>query len=284
MPSRNWSREEVEATVQDYLDMLSLESQGEPYDKKAHNRRLRAKLDSRSSGAVEFKHQNISAVLEEMGLPYISGYKPRRNVQKLLRKVVEARAPSLPRQLTVDIATPQQLVVLDDVLGILVPRPDRAVVVRDEVRDGEGAYDVTRGGAVAGFDFVRQEAKNQSLGDAGETLVLSYERARLRHAGKDHLAHNVEHVAKTQGDHAGYDIRSYDDTGRDRFVEVKTTRYGQRTPFYISANELSFSKANAHAYHLYRVFDYREHPKLFTLPGDVAGHVRLNPVNYRARF
>lgn len=282
MPSRHWSREEVEATVQDYLDMLSLDSRGQSYDKKAHNRRLRAKLDNRSSGAVEFKHQNISAVLEGMGLPYIPGYKPRRNVQRLLREVVEAQAPSLPGRLTADIATPQQHIVLNDVLRILVPPPDRAFAL-DEARDAEGTYDAT-GGSVAQFDYVRQEALNQSIGDAGEALVLSYEETRLRHAGKDHLARNVEHVAKTQGDHVGYDIRSYDDTGHDRFVEVKTTRYGRRTPFYISANELRFSKANAYAYHLYRVFDYRKHPKLFTLPGDVAAHVRLNPVNYRARF
>ena len=283
MPSRNWSREEVEATVQDYLDMLSLQSRGESYTKKDHNRRLRAKLDNRSSGAVEYKHANISAILESMGLPYISGYKPRRNVQGLLREVVEALAPSLPRRLTADIATPQRSVALNDVLGILVPPPDRNLVVRDEARDVEGAYDVT-GGSAARFDYVRQEALNQSIGDAGEALVLSYEQTRRRHAEKDHLARNVEHVAKTQGDHVGYDIRSYDDTGHDRFVEVKTTRYGRRTPFYISANELRFSKANAYAYHPYRVFDYRKHPKLFTLPGDVATHVRLNPVSYRARF
>ena len=283
MPSRNWSREEVEATVQDYLDMLSRESRGESYTKTDHNRRLRTKLNDRSSGAVEFKHANISAVLDRMGLPYISGYKPRGNVQALLYEVVGARVQPLLKQLTADLATPQQPVVLNDVLGVLVPRPDRALVIHDEVRDAEGAYDVS-GSAVTRFDYVRQEALNQSIGDAGEALVLSYEKARLRHAGKDHLARNVEHVAKTQGDHVGYDIRSYDDTGRDRFVEVKTTRYGRRTPFYISANELRFSQAKAPAYHLYRVFDYREHPKLFTLPGDVARHVRLDPVNYRARF
>ena len=151
----------------------------------------------------------------------------------------------------------------------------------DEVRDEHADYGAA---PMPRFDYVRQEARNQSLGDAGEALVLSYERTRLQHAGKDHLARNVEHVAKTRGDHVGYDIRSYDDTGRDRFVEVKTTRYGRRTPFYISANELRFSKVNAYAYHLYRVFDYRERPKLFTLPGDVAGHVRLDAVSYRARF
>ena len=53
---------------------------------------------------------------------------------------------------------------------------------------------------------------------------------------------------------------SYEETGRDRFVEVKTTRYGKRTPFYISAGEIRFSKANSDAYQLYRVFEFRERP------------------------
>ncbi|MDE0035961.1 MAG: DUF3883 domain-containing protein, partial [Gammaproteobacteria bacterium] len=94
------------------------------------------------------------------------------------------------------------------------------------------------------FDYVQQEAAKKSLGDAGETLIMVYERTRLQRAGKDHLARNVEQVSKTIGDHLGYDIRSYEESGRDRFVEVKTTRYGKRTPFYISAGEIRFSKAN----------------------------------------
>ena len=49
--------------------MLCLELRGQPYTKKDHNRRLREFLDSRSPGSVEFKHQNISAVLDAMGFP-----------------------------------------------------------------------------------------------------------------------------------------------------------------------------------------------------------------------
>ena len=71
----------MEAAVQDYLDMLALERSGKPYTKREHNRVLRRRLPGRSHGSVEFKHQNISAVLAGMGLPYIDGYKPRGNVQ-----------------------------------------------------------------------------------------------------------------------------------------------------------------------------------------------------------
>ena len=46
------------------------------------------RLNNRSHGSVELKHQNISAVLIEMGMPYISGYKPRVNYQRSLLPAV----------------------------------------------------------------------------------------------------------------------------------------------------------------------------------------------------
>ena len=38
---------------------------------------------------MEFKHQNISAVLEELGLPWIPGYKPKRNYQAAIFDAID---------------------------------------------------------------------------------------------------------------------------------------------------------------------------------------------------
>src|SRR5882762_6389485 len=84
-----WSRIEVDATVADYLDMLTQELSGQTYNKTDHRRALRRKLVERSDGAIELKHQNISAVLLALGCPWISGYKPRSNYQNLLFEVVQ---------------------------------------------------------------------------------------------------------------------------------------------------------------------------------------------------
>lgn len=275
----DWRREEVEAAVQDYLNMLALERSGKPYNKKEHNRLLRKHLDARSHGSVEFKHQNISAVLDGMGFPYIDGYKPRPNVQALLRKVVGERVSPLREQLSREVSAPQEVPSLTDILQIQVDPPKSGLVAAET----QAQYVLPRHSPKP-FDYVQREAENQSLGDAGETLIVSYERARLERSGRDHLARNVEQVSKTVGNHLGYDIHSYEENGRDRFVEVKTTRYGKRTPFYISTGEIQFSKANIDTYQLYRVFEFRERPKLFTLPGDVERHVTLRATNYRAHF
>ena len=259
--------------------MLSLEICGKRYTKKEHNRKLREQLEGRSHGSVEFKHQNISAVLDSMGLPYIDGYKPRENVQALLREVVGERIPPVLELLAREVSAPQESVAMADVLNIRVDPPTARLFAAEE----QAEYVVSRRSPEP-FNYLHQEAQNQSLGNAGETLILAYERSRLERLGRDNLARNVEQVSKTVGDHLGYDIHSYEENGRDRFVEVKTTRYGKRTPFYISAGEIKFSKANCNAYQLYRVFEFRERPKLFTLPGDVAGHVTLRAINYRAHF
>ena len=280
MASRHWSEAEVEAAVQDYLKMLTLEVSGQSFNKAERNRDLRKRLDDRSHQAVEYKHANISAVLDEMGLPFIGGYKPRRNAQALLRDVVRRRISPLLELVASDVDSRQERLTVPDVLDIRVDPPRTGLVARDE----RAEYLTLPHRDRRRVNYVEREAANQSLGDAGELLIMEYEQTRLERAGKDHLAKSVEHVSKTQGDHLGYDIHSYEKTGRDRFVEVKTTRYGKLTPFYISANELQFSKAKRNAYQLYRVFEFRKRPKLFTLPGDVETHMSLRPINYRAYF
>jgi len=59
----DWSRLEVELVVADYFAMLWKELAGQPVDKTAHRKALQPQLNGRSHGSIEFKHQNISAVL-----------------------------------------------------------------------------------------------------------------------------------------------------------------------------------------------------------------------------
>lgn len=260
--------------------MLASELRGEAFNKAAHNRALRARLDDRSPGAVERKHQNISAVLIELGFPYINGYKPLRNIQGMLRDVVRDHLSSLEDLVVADVTALQDRFKIDDVLGIGVDPP---VPASGAVREGTVDYVVSRQPGPP-INYLQMEALNRSLGNAGEALVMEFERTRLLREGKDRLARNVEQVSKTVGDLAGYDIRSYEVGGQDRFIEVKTTRYGKLTPFYISAGEVRFSEANANAYRLYRLFEFRQSPKFFQLHGDVGRQVNLQAINYRARF
>lgn len=71
----DWNDDELDAIVADYFAMRDAELARRPYVKARHRAALVQRL-GRSHGSVEFKHQNISAVLEKLGEPRIGGYKP----------------------------------------------------------------------------------------------------------------------------------------------------------------------------------------------------------------
>ena len=278
--AEHWSLEEVEATVSDYLEMLAKELRSEPYNKAEHNRNLQALLSNRSQGAVELKHQNISAVLIELGYPYIDGYKPRANYQRLLYEVVESRLHSANRLNEAAQAaaeqTQDQPPVIDNVLGILVSPPSRE---SNNTRIYESPRTTRR---ILRRNYLELESRNQALGTAGEQLVLEYEHQRLWQSGRKDLANRIEHVARTKGDHLGFDILSFETDDREKLIEVKTTSFGGFTPFFASKNEVEVSQERAMEYHLYRLFNFSKQPKLFVLPGSLRTSCLLDPIQYSA--
>src|SRR5262245_41117759 len=86
--AEDWTDSEVALITADYLEMLKAELLDQPINKTSHRQALAPHLNARSPGSIEFKHQNISAILVNMGLPYIDGYKPRGNYQALLETTV----------------------------------------------------------------------------------------------------------------------------------------------------------------------------------------------------
>ena len=277
-----WSREEVEAIVTDYLSMLSFELAGVPYSKTEHRRQLSRLLNGRSDGSIEFKHQNISAVMIDLGFPYVPGYLPRFNYQDLLYDVVAERmagATEIEQLAARDANKPAALPTVDDILQALTdpptPRAQRTMADRASRR-----YMSRR--PRTSVNYLEIEARNKSLGRAGEEFVVRFEQARLIKASHERLASKIEHVSLTQGDGAGFDILSFEETGADRFIEVKTTKNGKETPFFLSRNEVEVSRESADRYHLYRVFDWRTKPRLFTLAGALAKTCAMEPNQYIA--
>jgi hypothetical protein len=276
MPA-DWSRAEVEATVADYLAMLASELAGVPYNKAAHRRDLAKQLDNRSEQAIEFKHANISAVLINLGFPYISGYKPRSNYQQLLYEVVSERLAADPQLLNVAAADADQPIVVpevDDILAVLTAPPTSTEPPR--------AAQQPQARRSFSTNYLEREARNRSLGLAGEQFVLNFERARLLNLRKDALAGRIEHTSRVRGDGEGYDILSFEESGRERLIEVKTTKYGRETPFFVSINEVAVSESHADQYHLYRLFGFRLAPRLFTLSGTLQTTCWLSASSYLA--
>jgi len=274
----SWSNYEVELIVTDYFQMLSDELTGKPYKKSEHRKNLLPLLNNRSEGSIEFKHQNISAVLINFGQPYIKGYLPRYNYQKILEEIVinylynnlgiedkfkQFADKDVHIKSTVNF---EKLIIEPPVLGLVAePSPSYH---RSPIK----------------VNYLEREQSNNKLGKSGEELVLHYEKWVLIKNGKDNLAELVRWISKEEGDGAGFDILSKNNNGSDKYIEVKTTKLGKETPFFFSRNELIFSQQHIKDFHLFRLFNFESEARMFTKIGGLDTICHSVPVSYKGYF
>ncbi len=269
----DWSDQEIDLIVADYFAMLDMELNGEPYVKARRNAALQD-LTGRSKGSIEFKHQNISAVLQTLGEPWIIGYKPMQNFQRALLGGVERFLQN--RTKGVDFLLPKATTLSEQGALFIGEAPTK--IERPEDSNPHLARLVRK------FDPALRDERNRQLGKLGEERVFHSERARLQGAGRDDLARRVRWVAQEDGDGAGYDILSFTEGGRERFLEVKTTAGGEQTPFYISSNEKLFSEERQDAFRIFRLYDFARAPKAFEIAPPLESKLILETANYKASF
>lgn len=269
-----WSDAEIDLIVADYFAMLRSELVREPYVKAHHNRALQ-ELTGRQAGSIERKHQNISAVLVRLGRPWIKGYKPLSNFQNALIDGI-GRYLAIKGDLDcIPVEQPSASIADPAALWIGPPPTPSA-----EDRVGTPALERL----VRRFDPAERDARNRALGKEGEKLIFEHERRRLASAGRDDLAKRVEWTSQERGDGAGYDIRSFENDGRERLIEVKTTNGAALTPFYLSENERAFSEERPDAFKLLRLYDFVSKPSAFELAPPLHAQLTLSATNYRANF
>jgi hypothetical protein len=269
-----WSDDEIARTVDSYMEMLHAELAGRPYSKTVKRNALLRHLPNRNAPAVEFKHGNISAVLHRVGRPYIDGYKPRGNYQAALKTAIEkylAVHPDLTKALHGGLDSPVNAPPDGSKMRIAeieVPPPESAS------RDLNN-HKLPRIGRKT--DWAGNDAANRKLGEQGEQFVFDLERHHLNLIGRGDLAAKVEWTARVCGDGMGYDIRSFDDEGRERSIEVKTTNGPKSMPFLISATELECAEDLKGGYWIYRLFRFAGDVGLFRICGPLDDHLELRP-------
>jgi hypothetical protein len=277
MSSQAWTDAENDLIVADYFAMLADDVAGRPYNKAEHRRQLLPRLNDRSDGSVEFKHQNISAVLKGLGEVWITGYKPAFNFQGSLIDAVArwlamnpdwAHRPLSSRPVD-GMAEAAQLWVGPAPTLTNQPPPDELEQMLHIARK---------------FDVAARDERNRALGKAGEKRVLKHERNTLTAAGREDLAQQIRWVSEEDGDGAGYDIASFDADGRQRLIEVKTTNGWERTPFHISRNELAVADERREEWCLFRLWNFARTPKAFELRPPLDAHVSLTATSFQASF
>lgn len=136
-------------------------------------------------------------------------------------------------------------------------------------------------------DYIKEHIRNTEIGERGERLVFELERKKLKEAVDKKIISSMDKLLKwvsLEDDSAGYDILSYDtEAMQPIYIEVKTTPGTKFTPFYMSANEIEFSKKNATHYKLYRIFNFENTvAEYYELNGDISDStdVQIDAVNY----
>ncbi|HEY1224928.1 MAG TPA: DUF3883 domain-containing protein [Brevundimonas sp.] len=308
----DWNADELDAIVADYFAMLAMDAANQPFVKAHRAQALDAGI-GRGHKSIEFKHMNISAVAAELGLPFVRGYRPMSNYQAAIFPAIDRYLSAHPEAWRIGDA--QLLAPSPSMAGGGVsdtsrafaspftasagPTPTDAVptlsqAARPALRllifeppPEPGAARARPEGLrrlIRKFDPAAQDASNRALGKAGEEHIYFSERDRLIAAERPDLASKVQWTSQELGDGAGYDIRSYDPSGAERFIEVKTTRGGARTDFFLSRNERAFSDEEPERYRLYRLYEFAAEPRLFALQPPLDQAVRLETETWRAGF
>ncbi|PTE23301.1 hypothetical protein C5F48_02940 [Cereibacter changlensis JA139] len=276
MSNRPWTDAENDLIVADYFAMLVDDLARKTFNKAASYRQLAGRID-RSAKAIEYKHQNISAVLKALGETWLTGLAPAFNFQGALEDAVVRWLNSHPEWVLRSAAT-RPAAGLHETAQIWIGPPP-TLSNQPPPQELEQVLQIARK-----FDVAGRDERNRALGRAGEERVLAHERASLRAAGCEDLARQVRWVSEEDGDGAGYDIASFSPDGRPRLIEVKTTNGWERTPFHISRNELAVSKDRRAEWLLFRLWNFSREPRAFELLPPLEAHVSLTPMSFQAGF
>ena len=274
----DWSTVEVNLLIADYFSMLAKELAGIAYKKSEHRRMLQPLLNNRTEASIEFKHQNVSAVLIELGTAFIPGYKPRYNYQSVLKD-------ECINQLEIDKSTWENKFEVFADAAPAIGRVDYNMMIdmpperRQEIRQKK-TFLRRRPFKI---NYLEREQQNSKTGIVGEKIALDYERWSLQQAGHESLADKVEWVSEYD-DGAGFDVLSKYPNGADKYIEVKSTKLSKETPIFFSKAEFEFALTSSHSYHLYRIFNLSGMPKLFSLNGDFDSFCTKEPVQYKGYF
>jgi len=272
-----WTDEENDLIVADYFAMLADDIAGRRYSKTEHRRTLLPLLNERSEGSIEFKHQNISAVLKGLGEEWIPGYKPAFNFQMTLVDAVARWLAFHPAWLG-RVPDTQPTTDLQEAVQLRIDPPP-TLSNQPPPQELEQMLHIARKFNVAGRD-----ERNRALGRAGEERVLAHERASLQAVGREDLAQKVRWVSEEDGDGAGYDIESFAPDGQSRLIEVKTTNGWERTPFLITRNELAVAEERRSEWRLLRLWNFSREPKAFELHPPLDAHIALTATTFQASF
>lgn len=126
--------------------------------------------------------------------------------------------------------------------------------------------------------------KRKMTGLKGEEIAVVIEQEFFESIGRKDLAQKVRHVSAEDGDGLGYDVLSFFENGKEKYIEVKSTTTSLSSPFYLSRNELGFLNEHNEDAFIYRVLVSDDTPQIMSYSGaEILEKNELIPVQYMVK-
>ena len=172
------------------------------------------------------------------------------------------------------------LVLADESKGRKRREPSRKLVTALERGDSE----TIQRSKLTPEEYEALRKRCDENGVLGEQYALEYERKRLRKLGHPTLAERVTWISRSSVGE-GFDIKSFEADGTDRFIEVKST-IGSGNSFEMSYNEWHVAEAKGSMYFVYRVKRVRSAKPAIEIIGnpvqlDSANRIQKTPLGWR---
>lgn len=135
-----------------------------------------------------------------------------------------------------------------------------------------------------GIDYSGQQKRNQETGDIGEKLVLANEIDKARKWGLSEDCVSQIRRVSLESDDYGFDILSFDQNGKEHYIEVKTTKASSNSlSFVLTQNELDHARKYGSAYSIVMVFDVAQNPRIWDMGNPFVSEpckVNIKPIKY----
>jgi hypothetical protein len=169
-------------------------------------------------GFIELKEERIEKIVGQYG-----------SFEAMLDLFVDRNSEEIPS--------------VGDKLYVNVPKEIKALVVENQIFVPKiEAKKQVRKSIKKKIDYILRNKNNSITGSKGEEIVLKMEKENLEKAGRSDLSAKVARVS-IEDDTLGYDILSYDLSGKEKYIEVKaTTVVNEFVRFFVSTNECLIGK------------------------------------------
>lgn len=267
-----------EKTVCDeYEDLLLNFFEEHLYKKRSGNQHFEEKISEFSSMIETLRPINTLFVTTQLNLGEYIEYLKKRIVNHELQVLKISSGIKTLSNFVAKISELSEELNLEQLKEIMPPKPkyrfsqksDFAARISEplqqskieqqkEIISPERKYRVPR--KIDNWDAIIKKRKITGL--IGEENVVVDQQEFLEAIGRKDLAQRVRHVSVEDGDGLGYDVLSFFENGREKYIEVKSTTVSLTSSFNLSRNELSFLQEHISDAFIYRVLITRDTPQI----------------------